>query len=131
MKTAKQRVEESNWSDELKKLFWDKADEPSVQGEYLNLEQAVCGAFPWRYTPEGVQFWADVANGKRTDIDRPENTDQEYETLVRTLLQGLKGKEVGIGILDDDFTRGFNTGIREMNEKIDEAIKKLENRFDY
>lgn len=48
-----------------------------------------------------------------------------YETLMRKLLLSLKGEEVS-AMYSDFFNRGYNAGIREMNEKIDEAIKKLE-----
>lgn len=131
MKTAKQWVEESNWTPELKELFWQRAGESKIRGKRPNLENVVYGAFPWSDTPEGHGFWKEVANGKRTDIDRVQNTDQEYETLIRRLLLSLKGRELDweYGDYLDLFTffkRGYNAGIREMNEKIDEVLKKLE-----
>lgn len=142
MKTAKQWVEESNWSEELKALFWERVEGPYEKEVFRSLEEAVGYAFIFGETSERADFWREVAKGKRTDIDRPAPThaeiveevdeaiakvrDEEYEALVRKLLQGLKGKEVGIGIFNDAFTRGYNTGIREMKEKIDEAIEILE-----
>lgn len=145
MKTAKQWVEESNWSDELKELFWERfgfeadtefLNPDAARRSFSSLQSVVNYAFAWNTTPEGAGFWKEVAEGKRTDIDRPKllhstvaemyglPTDKEYETLMRKLLEGLKSEEESSG--NDDFTRGFNTGIREMNEKIDEALKKLE-----
>lgn len=50
-----------------------------------------------------------------------------YEALFRKALLSLKGEEIEESAVHDDFfSRGYNTAIREMNEKIDEAIKKLE-----
>lgn len=148
MKTAKQWIDESNWSDELKELFWERAGESWVQGEHLSLDGAVSDAFSWSDTPEGLQFWHEVAEGKRTDINRPVDalagvsaggivwervsTDQEYEALFRKALQSLKAEYVedgpgwmGEGLLEG-YVIGANDKVKEMNTKINDLLKKLE-----
>lgn len=81
----------------------------------LDTDKNLFIAFCWRVTPQGGDFWCDICNGDKPEVDKPATSSEKATEALATSL----------GVSPDTLTETFQAKLNEPKLSIGELLKQL------